>query len=76
MTTDKSEKDMNTYAGCFLFATLAVAVATAIAVGIFFGAGPAWIVVAVYAAIWALLLMCAFIKAARKQKDSDDGDRS
>lgn len=74
--TDKNQKDMNTYAGCFLVASLAVVVAMAIAAGMLFGAWLSWIIVAVYAAIWMLLCVVAFYKAAKKQKDSNGGDRS
>ena len=74
--TDKNDKDMTTLAGCFIFASLIVAIAAAIAAGILFGAWVSWAIVAIYAAIWMLLLLAAFRKAAKSKKDSNDGDRS
>lgn len=73
--TDKNEKDMNQFAGCFLFASLVAMIALAIAAGLLFGAWISWIIVAVYAAMWMLLAIFGFRKAAKK-KDSNDGDRS
>lgn len=74
--TDKNEKDMNTFAGCFLFASLVVMIALAIACGLLFGAWVSWIIVAAYGALWMLLLIAGFRKAAKKKKDSNDGDRN
>lgn len=74
--TNKNEKDMNNLAGCFVLASLAVDIALSIALGLLFGAWVAWVVFAVYAAIWMLILFAAFRKAAKKKKDSNDGDRS
>lgn len=73
---DKNEKDMNTAAGCFLFASLVVMIALAIAAGLVFGAWVSWVIVAVYGAMWMLLMIAVFRKAAKSKKDSNDGDRS
>lgn len=74
--TNKSEKDMNNLAVCFILAPLLVNTALSIALGLLLGGWVAWIIFAVYTAAWILILFAAYRKAAKNKKESNDGDRS